>query len=98
MFRAIYKPGYRYVKAGYMLMNLRERGVVQGSLFDAAPPAQDVPREKLIGVLDKANGRWGRGTVGSGIARVKDHRGWAMAEENLSPCYTTSWEQLREIV
>jgi DNA polymerase V len=46
-----------------MLMELGERGVVQGSLFDAPPPAQDLRREKLMGVLDKANGKWGRGSL-----------------------------------
>jgi DNA polymerase V len=37
LLRAIYKPGYRYVKAGCMLMDLREREIMQGALFDIAP-------------------------------------------------------------
>jgi DNA polymerase V len=97
LLRVIYKPGYRYVKAGCMLMDLRERGIVQGSLFDVAPIEQDKRRETLMGVLDKANGKWGRGTMGIGSAGVKDQRGWAMSRENLSPCYTTRWEDLRVV-
>jgi DNA polymerase V len=92
--RAIYKPGFRYVKAGCMLMELGDRGVVQGSLFDAPPPARDVRREKLMGVLDKANNKWGRGTMGIGSAGVKQQRGWSMLRENLSPAYTTRWDEL----
>jgi DNA polymerase V len=77
-----------------MLMELGDRGVVQGSLFDAPPPARDVRREKLMGVLDKANNKWGRGTMGIGSAGVKQQRGWSMLRENLSPAYTTRWDEL----
>jgi len=97
LLRAIYKPGYRYVKAGVMLMELGERGIGQGSLFDALPPARDLRREKLMGVLDKANTKWGRGTMGIGSAGVKEQKGWAMLRENLSPAYTTRWDQLRRV-
>ena len=96
--RAIHKPGFRYVKAGVMLMDLRERCVVQGSLFDAAPTDRDLRRERLMGVLDRANGKWGRGTMGVGSAGVKQQRGWAMSRANLSPCYTTRWDELREVL
>jgi len=95
LLRAIYKPGYRYVKAGVMLMELGERSVMQGSLFDAPPPEVDERREKLMGVLDKANSKWGRGTMGLGI--IKDQKSWAMIRGNLSPAYTTNWEQLRVV-
>ena len=98
LMRAIHKPGFRYVKAGVMLMDLRERCVVQGSLFDAAPTDRDLRRERLMGVLDRANGKWGRGTMGVGSAGVKQQRGWAMSRANLSPCYTTRWDELREVL
>lgn len=97
LMRAIHKPGFRYVKAGVMLMDLRERGVVQGSLFDAAYAERDLRRKKLMGVLDRANGKWGRGTMGVGSAGVKDQSGWAMSRANLSPRYTTRWDELREV-
>jgi DNA polymerase V len=35
--------------------------------------------------------------MGIGSAGVKDQRGWAMSRENLSPCYTTRWEDLRVV-
>lgn len=98
LMRAIYKPGFRYVKAGVMLMDLRERGVVQGSLFNSISPERDLRRETLMGVLDRANGKWGRGTMGVGSAGVKNQSGWAMSRENLSPCYTTRWDELREVL
>lgn len=97
LLRLIYKPGYRYVKAGVMLDDLRERGIVQGALFDTAPPEEDVRREKLMSVLDRANEKWGRGTMGIGSAGVRSPRAWTMRREMLSPCYTTDWNQLREV-
>lgn len=91
--RAVFKGGYRYVKAGVMLDDLRPRELQQGSLFDALPPVQDLRREKLMGVLDQANQKWGRGSIGVGV--VKEQKGWAMNREMLSPRYTTCWDDLR---
>jgi len=95
--KAIFRPGFRYVKAGVMLMDLRERSVAQGSLFDALPPEQDLRRATLMGVLDKANGKWGRHTMGMGSAGVKGDRAWTMQRGMMSPCYTTSWNELRSV-
>jgi DNA polymerase V len=91
--RAVFKGGYRYVKAGVMLDDLRPRGMTQGTLFDSMPPERDHRRETLMGVLDKANERWGRGSLGMGV--VRDQKGWAMNRDALSPRYTTCWEELR---
>ena len=95
--RTVFRQGYRYVKAGVMLDDIGSKAVAQGSLFDALPPERDLKRERLMGVLDKANGRWGRGTMGIGSAGVKEDRDWAMQRDMLSPCYTTDWNQLREV-
>jgi len=97
LLRAVFQAGYRYVKAGVMLDDLRPRGMQQGSLFDTQPPEQDLRREKLMGVLDKANTKWGRGTMGVGSAGVKEQKGWAMNRGMLSPRYTTCWEELRVV-
>jgi len=97
LLRSVFREGYRYVKAGVMLDDLRPRSVQQGSLFGAAPPEQDLRRETLMGVLDRANTKWGRGTMGVGSAGVKDQSGWMMNRENLSPCYTTSWADVRAV-
>jgi DNA polymerase V len=94
--RATFRP-FRFVKAGVMLDDIRERGVTQGSLFDALPPERDLKREKLMGVLDKANDKWGRGTLGIGSAGVKGEREWSMNRSMVSPRYSTRWDELREV-
>jgi DNA polymerase V len=94
---AVWRPGYRYVKAGVMLDDLRPRGLVQGGLFDAPAPEQGVRREALMGVLDAANKKWGRGSMGIGAGGVKTQDGWGMQRGNLSPRYTTNWDELRVV-
>jgi DNA polymerase V len=80
-----------------MLMDPRPRALHQGSLFDAIPPELDARRVKVISVLDNANGKWGRGSIGIGSAGVRTDRTWTMHRESLSPCYTTRWDELRTV-
>lgn len=95
--QTLFKPGYRYVKAGVMLLDLQERGVRQGQLFDTAPPEHDARRARLMQTLDQANQKWGRGSMGIGHAGIKEQRPWAMQRQNLSPRYTTCWDELRVV-
>lgn len=95
--RTIYKPGYRYVKCGVMLLDIQERGIKQGQLFDIAPPEQDARRARLMQMMDKANAKWGRGSMGIGHAGIKGERRWTMHRQSLSPRYTTCWDELRVV-
>ena len=87
----IFKPGYAYQKAGVMLMELRESGHEQATLFEEPVP----DRPKLMNVIDRANVQWGRGTLklaSEGVEKV-----WHMKRGNLSPRYTTSWQDLPRV-
>ena len=84
----LFKPGYAYQKAGVMLMDLRDAGVEQGQLFNAAAP----DRPALMQVIDRANAQWGRGTLR--LASEGVHKAWQMRRERVSPAYTTRWEDL----
>jgi len=87
----LFKPGYAYQKAGVTLMELRDAGVVQGQLFDAAPP----DRPALMQVIDRANAQWGRGTLRLASEGIK--KSWQMRRERVSPAYTTRWEDLPRV-
>lgn len=89
---AIYRTGYAYAKAEILLMDLRQRGEFSGDLF-----AQEQPQtaDKVMGVLDQINARWGRGTLRP--ASVPVTPGWGMRRELLSPRYTTDWEGIWKI-
>lgn len=89
--RRIYRPGFGYHKAGITLMDIVPATNQQFSLF-ASVGAVDARSQKLMGVLDGINGKYGRGTLrlaAEGVEKV-----WQMRRGNLSPRYTTEWECL----
>jgi DNA polymerase V len=87
--KRIYRPGFAYQKAGVVLLNLAEASVVQLPMFSSAKD-----NARLMQVMDKINGIWGRGTVRSAAEGIQ--KTWKMKRERMSPCYTTSWDQLLE--
>jgi DNA polymerase V len=88
--RAIYRPGYGYHKAGVMLLDLSPQAHRQFSLFNTWRGAEGARSERLMGVLDGINQRYGRNTLRLGAEGMAQT--WQMRRENLSPGYTTSWE------
>ena len=90
---SIYLPGYRYLKAGVVLMNLVSPGHVQGDLFAPSPRPRS---QELMGVLDRVNGQMGRGTLR--LARVPQAAGWAMRQSMKSPGYVSCWTELPKVV
>lgn len=88
----IYRPGYRYIKAGVMLMDLIDADQVPADVFGAV--AVDPARLKLLATLDRIGARWGRRVVGFGAAGLAHPGRWSMNRQNLSPAYTTRWDEL----
>ena len=88
--RKIYRPGYRYKKAGVILYGLTRHNLTKGLL--------DYDREisdSMMEVMDKINNRYGSATLkiaSEGIERI-----WKMKRENVSPCYTTRFSELVEV-
>jgi len=89
---SIYAPGYRYQKAGVVLMEFASPGQIQDDLF--APPPRP-GSEALMASLDSINARMGRGTIH--LARVPTAPGWAMCRELKSPGYVSRWSELRRV-
>ena len=87
---AIFRPGFRYKKAGVMLTLLSYKGARQATLFD--DPVARAKSEKLMKAMDAINHEFGRGTLRSGASGVVQR--WAMRTENRSPRYTTRWDEL----
>lgn len=85
----IYRPGYRYKKAGVMLTGLQPSSTLQPNLFSD----EEQPRAgKLMVVMDAINKTYGMNTVtfaGAGIEQP-----WRMQSMRRSPRYTTSWNEL----
>ncbi len=90
--RAIYKPGYKFAKAGVMLLDLQanDLGQAELALDDTTPQAT-----ALMASLDAINDRYGKGTLRVASAGVQDRkRAFEMRQERRTPHYTTSWSDL----
>lgn len=91
--RAMHRRGYAFQKAGVGLLDLTERDTQQGDLFaSVAPRAQ-----ALMDVLDQANQKFGRGTMGFASSGWRAKPVWGMRQDHLSRSYTTRWDQLLRV-
>ncbi|MCU1717294.1 translesion error-prone DNA polymerase V subunit UmuC [Pseudomonas sp. 5P_3.1_Bac2] len=88
----IFKEGYAYSKAEVLLLDLRQRGEFTGDLFAVEQPATT---DRVMGVLDQINAKYGRGTLRPG--RIKPSADWMMRRELMSQSYTTRWDELWEV-
>lgn len=86
--RRIYREGYRYKKAGVMLMELAPANIRQESLFRE----QDPRSPKLMQALDMLNREYGRNTVYLAAAGIQQR--WTTLFENRTPRYTTRWDEV----
>ena len=89
---AIWRPGYRYKKAGIMLLDLVPAASVQDALFDRP----DTPRSRaLMGAVDRLNRHFGRDTIS--FAASGRRRAWKLRSEFISNRFTTSWDELLHV-
>lgn len=92
--KKIYKPGLAYQKAGVFLDALEDARLAQRSLFPS--PGVNRPRARaLMRAVDRINAAWGRDTVR--FAATGTQRPWAMKQGHKSPCYTTRWQDIKQV-
>ncbi len=93
----IFRAGYRYQRAGVVLLDLSPAGAATGDLFAPVGPAgaaRAARRARLLEVLDGVNGRWGWGSLRYLAEGGAGGQPWRMRRERLSPGYTTDWAVL----
>jgi DNA polymerase V len=88
--RRIYRPGYRYKKAGVMLSDISPAGVVQAQLFADTPASEK--SLKLMAAMDGINLRMGKGAIHLASDGVEQN--WRMNRGSMTPAYTSSWDEL----
>ena len=91
--QSIYRPGYRYAKAGIRLLDLHPAGSRQTDIFGLAPE-EDKRRSRLMQALDTINQRYGSSTCQPGTSGIRQRQAWQMQRGTLSPQFTTSWGEL----
>jgi DNA polymerase V len=84
----LYRPGFKYSKAEVLLLDLRQPGEFTDDLFAASQP---VAAEKVMGVLDEINGRWGRGDVEGGECARRSGMGNAAGHDEQKLYHKTGW-------
>jgi DNA polymerase V len=85
----IYRDGFRYKKAGVMLLGLVPVGQVQANLFDRADRERS---KRLMKAVDSVNARDGADTVRFAASGLTQH--WRTRFTQRSPAYTTNWQNL----
>ena len=90
--KKIYRPGYAYIKAGVMLVELTTRGQQPVDLFTDQEAVNR--RSNLMRTMDQINLRYGKNTLGPGISGIAERRAWSMKRGSKSPAYTTDWDEL----
>jgi len=90
--KSLYRPGYRYRKAGIMLAGIVKQGYRQQDLFSFSQPAVKEDKQ-LMTALDRINSKWGRQTIQYGMTTAED-KPWSMQQTRKSPAYTTNWQEL----
>jgi len=89
--KLIFRPGFRYRKAGILITGIVKHGFKQQDLFaPIIPEREDKP---LMAALDRINEKWGRNAIQYGITAATE-RPWSMQQTRKSPAYTTNWHEL----
>jgi DNA polymerase V len=85
---AIFRSGFKYAKAGVMLVDLQPDSVQQQELDLEGDCESD--KTRLMSALDTINQRYGKGTMKIASAGLDgDRRVWSMRQERRTPGYTT---------
>jgi DNA polymerase V len=88
--KKIFRPEFKYKKAGVMLMDLNDGQASQATLFDSG--VSRMSSAPLMAALDSINKRYGRDTLHLGSAAGPQR--WAAKFESVTPHYTTDWNEL----
>lgn len=91
-FKACYKPGFQYKKAGVLLEEISSNALKQSDLFYHEEEGALERKEAFLKVFDKINQRYGKDTLRL-AAEGFTHS--TLSKPNFrSPAYTTRWSEL----
>jgi DNA polymerase V len=89
--RQIYRIGYRYKKTGIILHELNSASEIRG-LFDTDRTQSD----SIMRTIDQINYKYGDSTIK--LASEGIEKKWSMRRKNVSPCYTTRFDELMKVI
>lgn len=86
----IYREGFKYIKAGVMVMDIKPEDQVQLNLFEPPRPIEE--EKALMKAVDRINMKWGSNTVKYASSGLDQN--WRMKRARLSPRFTTNWDEI----
>jgi DNA polymerase V len=92
----IYRPGFKYKRAGVYLSDIRPNDVQQPDLFAEYSLGRAIKKAALMAVVDLINTLWGKRDVLFFAAQGTD-REWEAKPLQLSQRYTTKWSELMTV-
>ena len=90
--QSIYQPGFRYKKAGIVLLNLTPKQIKQ---YDILSTEKQVETDYLMSTLDNINTHFGKPILFFAAEGIK--RPWMVKCEKRTPRYTTHWDELAKV-
>lgn len=93
LLKSIYKEGYSYKRSGVILGDIIPENQIQLNLFNTSKNFSR--RKELFRRVDFINQTMGQNKVKL-LAQGVSKR-WKLKQENLSPCYTTRWNDLLKV-
>lgn len=87
----IFKGGYHYKKAGVIVSGICPENEKQFNMFEDEP----VNHRKAMSAIDKLNFKYGTKKLKLGSQALD--KTWKMRQDQLSPNYTTNWNEILEI-
>lgn len=93
--RSIWQDGLRYQKAGVVLSGVVKKSAIQLDCFAPDPKFSANPKaDALMNVMDGLNKKYGAQTLHLATTRFKQPAAWQMLRNQMSPRFTTRWEEL----
>ena len=89
----IYSKGYKYHKAGIILLDIVPATYKQMEMFDTE---ETQARSQLMKTIDTMNATMGQDTIRFAAQGIEHP--WARRCENRTPRYTTNWDELVKVV
>ena len=89
----IYIPGHFYKQAGIIISDFSVVNQNQLGLFEDV--SRKIKRDKLMGSLDYINSIMGNESIK--LACEEFENGWRINQSNLSPAYTTRWNEILSV-
>lgn len=93
--KKIYKPGYKYKKAGIGFDQIQPKEEIQFDILNKFNATEEKISNEVTSTIDKANKKWGSNIIKLASQGVKQE--WHARRNYSSPRYLTNWEELLEV-